>query len=131
MFSPQTSSTGPAAPADLELLRQWRCGDSPDVWDFLARIGSLPPDQIVAVLAVDQQERWQRGERPWAEAYLEKCPELAGQPESALELIYGEFLLRERQGESPQPQEYLRRFTEFAARLEEQFQCRKALGGLL
>ncbi|HZY87801.1 MAG TPA: serine/threonine-protein kinase [Gemmataceae bacterium] len=133
MPPPSPPSTGPTArplPPELGLLHLWRQGEAPDVWQFLAGAGPLPPDDLVAVLAVDQQERWQRGERVWAEAYLEKCPALAGQPESALELIYGEFLLREQLGESPPPEEYLRRFPAFAARLEEQFRWHSALGTL-
>jgi WD40 repeat protein len=112
----------------MALLRLWRSGERPDVWDFLARTGPLPLDEVVAVLAVDQQQRWQQGERPLAEGYLEKRPDLCAETESALELIYGEFLLRERLGEAPQPEEYERRFPAFAARLKEQFQCRQALG---
>jgi hypothetical protein len=129
-MSSSPPSTGPAAQPDLELLRLWRGGERPDVWDFLARTGPLPLDEVVAVLAVDQQQRWQQGERPLAEGYLEKRPDLRAEAESALELIYGEFLLRERLGESPQPEEYLCRFPAFAARLKEQFECRQALGTL-
>jgi WD40 repeat protein len=122
-------SEGPTRPQpDLELLRLWQQGEQPDVWAFLDRAGPFPPDQIVAALAVDQQERWRRGERAWAEAYLEKCPALAERPEGALELIYGEFLLREQRGESPRPEEYVRRFPAFAARLEGQFHWHQALG---
>jgi formylglycine-generating enzyme required for sulfatase activity len=64
-------------PPDLEFLRLWRQGEAADVWDFLAQAGPLPLDQVVAVLAADQQQRWQRGQHPWAEAYLQKCPALA------------------------------------------------------
>jgi WD40 repeat protein len=113
---------------EAELLRRWRQGECPDVWAFLAAAGPLPPDEVAAALAVDQQQRWQRGEPAWAEAYLERCPALAGQPELALELIYGEYLLREQLGEAPRPEDYLRRFPAFAARLAEQFQWHKALG---
>jgi WD40 repeat protein len=124
-------SDGPArGQPDLELLRLWQQGEQPDVWAFLAGAGPLPPDQVVAALAVDQQERWRRGERVWAEVYLEKCPALAERPEGALELIYGEFLLREQRGECPRPEEYVRRFPAFAARLEGQFRWHQALGTL-
>jgi WD40 repeat protein/tRNA A-37 threonylcarbamoyl transferase component Bud32 len=125
------SGNGAARPQqDGELLALWRQGERPDVWAFLAGAGPLPPEQVLAVLVADQQERWQRGERAWVEEYLEKCPALAERPESALELIYGEFLLREQRGESPRPEEYVRRFPAFAARLEGQFHWHQALGTL-
>ena len=51
-------------------------------------------------------------------------------PESALELIYGEFLLREEMGESPQVEEFHWRFPRFAARLQKQLDLHGALMSL-
>jgi serine/threonine-protein kinase len=115
---------------ELELALRWQRGERPDVWIYLAEVGPLAPDQGAAVLAVDQQERWLVGERVAAEVYLEKCPELRASPEAALELVYGEFALRERLGERPDPDEYARRFPELAERLGEQLQLRRALDAL-
>ena len=49
--------------------------------------------------------------------------------ELVLDLICHELLLRERRGESPDPDEYLRRFPEFAEDLRTQFEVRRALRG--
>jgi serine/threonine-protein kinase len=124
-----------AVPPDSTLAREpedrlaqlWRRGQRPDVWQFLTAAGDLPPDQVVAVLAVDQRERWLAGERRPAEAYLEHCPTLGADGERALELVYGEFLLREELGEEPAPDEYLRRFPQFAARLAQQVEVHRAM----
>lgn len=123
--------TRPAAGADQDLAgrleRLWRQGDRPDVRAFLAGAGGWPPAQVVAVLRVDQCRRWEEGERPPAEAYLGMRPGLSEDEEGAVELIYGEFLLREERGEAPEEEEYLRRFPRHAARLRQQFELHRAM----
>jgi hypothetical protein len=52
----------------------------------------------VAVLRADQEVRWQTGGPMPAEAYRAMHPALPGDLEKALELVYGEFLLREGLG---------------------------------
>jgi tetratricopeptide (TPR) repeat protein len=72
--------------------------------------------------------RWQKGERPLAEEYLDRQPELWEQPEAALELIAEELVLR---GEHDQPigeEELLRRFPQWQAQVRVLFDCQKALG---
>ena len=81
----------------------------------------------MAVLRADQEARWQAGERVPAEAYLAMDPALPLDLEKALELVYGEFLLRERLGQSPTLDEYLRRFPQYASRLRQQIQLHQAL----
>jgi serine/threonine protein kinase len=83
--------------------------------------------QVVAVLRADQEARWQAGERVPAEAYLAMHPALPLDLEKALELVYGEFLLRESLGQTPTLDEYLRRFPQYAARLKQQVQLHQAL----
>jgi WD40 repeat protein len=110
---------------DVQLEELWRQGQRPDVRDFLAGVSSLAG--VVGVLAVDQRQRWQRGERVPAEEYLRLHPGLAADAEKALELIYGEFLLREARGETPDVEEYVRRFPAHATRLRQQLQLHRAL----
>src|SRR5260370_24244419 len=80
---------------DRELWRLWREGQRPNVHRFLAGAGDLSLAQVAAVLAVDQRERWQQGERILAEAYLQQVPLLQADAEKALQLVYGQFLLRQ------------------------------------
>ena len=75
---------------DQLLWRLWRQGQCPDVRHFLATAGELSLSQLAAVLAIDQRERWQRGERIAAEVYLLTYPALQADVEHALELVYGE-----------------------------------------
>src|SRR2546426_148990 len=81
---------------DRRLWLLWHQGQRPDVQQFLAGFGDLSLAQLVAVLAVDQRQRWQRGERVPAERYLQLHPSLQADAEIALEVIYGEFLVREQ-----------------------------------
>jgi serine/threonine protein kinase len=120
---PQRPAAGAAPNPPREILGQQ--GPGPDVREFLAGAGKLA--QLAAALAVDQRQRWQRGERIRAEDYLKGCPALAADTERALELVYGEFLLREELGEAPRADEYLERFPRYAARLRQQFSLHQAL----
>src|SRR5262249_35677441 len=110
-----------------DLMRLWWLGQSPNVHEFLAAAGPLTPDEIVTVLQIDQRARWERGQPVLAEAYFEAHPELRTEPERAIDLIYGEFLLRAELGESPTVDEYIRRFPDFAEALRLQVQLHQAV----
>jgi serine/threonine-protein kinase len=104
----------------------WRKGQKPDVQSFLRDAGTLKPADIVAVLCVDQWERWQAGERVPAETHLQMAPAVIG-TEAAFDLVYGEFLLREEMGESPTREEYLKRFPQYAPQITRQFELHRVL----
>jgi serine/threonine-protein kinase len=128
---PRAAGPDPERPDDAaELLWQrWRRGDRPDVAAFLAEAGPLAPGAVAAVLRVDQRQRWQAGERVPAEDYLRRYPDLRGQPETAVDLVFNEFLLRERLGERPDAGEYLARFPEYADTLRPQIELHRAMQG--
>src|SRR5262245_43372107 len=125
-FEDGDATLDPPSPA-LRLRWQWRHGQGPRVEEFLARAGELPPADLVAVLRVDQRERWRRGERVPAEAYLQRHPRLLADAEAVLDLVYGEFVMREQLGEEPAADEYLRRFPAHEARLRRLFAVDRAL----
>jgi eukaryotic-like serine/threonine-protein kinase len=110
-----------------ELSQQWQQGQRPDVHAFVVHAGPLTPAQLLAVLRVDQRERWQTGELIGAEAYLHSYPVLQGDAEQSLELVYAEFLLRERRGETPTLAEFVARFPGHAHRLQIQIGLHQAL----
>jgi tetratricopeptide (TPR) repeat protein len=114
----------PETPAPLSPARQWlqrwQGGEAGDVGDFLAAAGPLSPNEAVAVLLVEQRERWQRGQRTLAETYLARHAELQQDPEAVLALLYGEFLLRLELGDQPALAEYRQRFPAYADWLEKQ-----------
>jgi serine/threonine-protein kinase len=128
------TSVRPAAGPDPEpedpaerLGQLWDRGDRPDVDALLAAAGPLSPGELAEVLRTDQRRRWRAGERVRAETYLQRYPALRGDRERAVDLIYHEFLLRERQGERPDPRDYLGRFPQYADVLGPQIELHGAL----
>jgi WD40 repeat protein len=86
------------------------------------------PAALVELLCSQQQQCWQRGERPQAETYLEQYPTLAGHPTCAVEIVFQEFLLREQLGEAPRPEEFVQRFPQFAQQLKLVFGVDRQIG---
>jgi adenylate cyclase len=79
-------------------------------------------------LLIDQRRRWEQGELVLVEAYLEQKPGLRAETEEVLELIEHEIVLRQERGESPNLEEYLRRFPDLERDLRLHFEVRGALG---
>ncbi len=113
------SVTGSESPAQL-LARLWDSGQRPDVHLILAAVTGLTPVVIAEALAIDQWRRWNAGERVPVEDYLSRYPSLEAEPEQALELIYGEFLVRQELGETPHAGDYFNRFPRHAEQLRQQ-----------
>src|SRR5438309_6342995 len=82
--------------------------------------------QLVARLEEEQSVRWQRGERVLVEAYLEQYPALQVEANGIVDLLYKEFLLRQKAGEAPQLEDYLMRFPQLAGQLRDQFEVHGA-----
>jgi serine/threonine-protein kinase len=78
-------------------------------------------------LRLEQARRWRIKERVPAEEYLARHPELNANPEYALEVVYGEVLLREEEGEMPRVEEFLARFPQFASQLQRLFDVHSAV----
>ena len=100
------------------------CRPRPDVPQLLAE--GKRECEVLDLLCADQVERWRAGQRVPAEAYLDMHP--AGWDDAAaFELVYSEFVLREDLGESPSPDEYLRRFPRLAERLHRQLEVHRVV----
>src|SRR5438132_9395695 len=78
-------------------------------------------------LAENMVERWRWGERPLAEEYLERHPELRAQPEAAIELIYEEICLRREYGQASATVDVLERFPQWRAQLQVLLDCHELL----
>ena len=105
----------------------WDAGNLPEVDQFLARAGELPPFEEAAVLRVDQRERWRRGERMPAESYLARHPGVSADRESAVDLIFNEYLLREQCDGRPDAGEFVLRFPEHGEVLRAQIELHRAV----
>jgi serine/threonine protein kinase len=88
---------------------------------------SEPRVPAVADLMADQRRRWAGGERVPVEDYVRQRPALTADVEGLLDLIYHEVYLRERLGESPEREEYQRRFPRLAQAIAAQFDVHQAI----
>src|SRR6516225_3021564 len=73
--------------------------------------GSLATQQVDEMVAA-----WRRGERPLAEEFLARHPELG--EDAAIRLIYEEVCLRHESGMPVTPDEIARRFPQWRQQLE-------------
>lgn len=127
-FSSSGSRSSITETADQALWRLWQQGPRPDLAAFFRARPTLSPREVAAVLAVDQHERWKRGERVRAEDYLALQPGVSQDAELACDIVYGEYLLRESLGEKPTEEEYCRRFPALAGQLSRQIEVHRLLG---
>jgi WD40 repeat protein len=124
-----------SAPAMQDLLAHLEACEA--CVDSVAAVRREAPDGGAACAAAllphlleRQRQCWQDGAGVPAEALLRQWPEVAARPEMALDLIYHELVIRERRGERPDLEEYVRRFPEHAEQLRRQFLLGGALGEL-
>ncbi len=123
--------------------QRWNNGQRPDLSAFLRETGPLPLAQLAAVVLLDQRFRWREPEpegtvRPgaatfqpdesmWVEAYFRQFPDLQADAEIAVDLLFNEFLLREKLGKPPEFDEYASRFPQHAAAMKDQIELHRAL----
>jgi tRNA A-37 threonylcarbamoyl transferase component Bud32 len=89
----------------------------------------IPDDATQADLDavwIDMRRRWRAGDRVPAEAYL-SAPQAPYGESQIVDLIYGEFCLREESGEKPSAEEYENRFPRFAMEIRRQIAVHRAL----
>ncbi len=96
--------------------------------EFVAAVAALPEGERTLALWEDQRRRWQRGERVTVEAYLAALPAPAP-PDLVVDLVYGEFVLRQEAGDEPAVQEYLDRFPDRAPAIRRQLGIHEHLSG--
>jgi serine/threonine protein kinase/formylglycine-generating enzyme required for sulfatase activity len=116
-----------------ELVRQieslWESGQNPNPDALLESAGLSLPGHVAKVLAADQWHRWHAGECLAVEDYFARHPAVGADPEAALLLVYGEFLVREERGEGPSQGDYLTRFPQCATALCRQLDFHAAVEG--
>jgi eukaryotic-like serine/threonine-protein kinase len=119
----ETVEDGPIA----ELLRAWQEGRQPQLEAFIAEYPGLTPGELAAMVHLDIDVRWRRSDSRPAESYLSSFPALSNDPELAVDIIYAEYLARERAGQCPGAAEYQERFPAFAEELSKQIGLHRAL----
>ena len=89
-----------------------------------AALGDTASPQFDSIWS-EMQRRWRTGDQVPAEAYLSGALAVHGESQ-AVDLIYGEFCLREELGERPSAEEYQSRFPRFARELRRQIVVHRA-----
>lgn len=85
------------------------------------------PESLTERLAAELAERWRAGERPLAEEYLQRHPDLWQDPAAAADLILEEILRRQERGEPNASREVVARFPQWQTQLQVLLQCHRAL----
>lgn len=78
-------------------------------------------DQHLRDACAELELRLRSGQRAAAEEYLERYPDLAADPEKAVEVIYKEYCVHSARGDAPSPEAYYRRFPQWQEHLADQF----------
>lgn len=84
-------------------------------------------EDLIGRLAEEMHRRWQSGDCPRAEEYLQRHPELGDGSEAVLRIIYEEFCLRQEAGEQVAPAEFYERFPHWRQRLKALLDCHHLL----
>ena len=106
-----------------EAVEKWQCRGSSGLV-FVSgesmnsdRIGEAIRDQQLRITAADLEQRIRAGEQITAQDLLNSHPELVEDDESAVELIYTEFVTLEDVGQAHSPEEFLARYPRWQHRL--------------
>jgi tetratricopeptide (TPR) repeat protein len=105
----------------------WETRTCPDLDAFLAEAGAVTPQELSDLVVIDQRERWRAGDQAPVEDYFRRYPQLREDPGLALDLVYGEVLLREGQDGAAADAELSRRFPDLADALKVQVDLHRAL----
>jgi serine/threonine protein kinase/WD40 repeat protein len=105
--------------------RLWQL-DVPHLEQFLQQCAGMTTRELAAVVRIDLRERWRRGEQPDAREYLDRFSALAAELETAVDIVYAEFLVREQLGQRPPLSEFEQRFPELAPILADQIRLHEA-----
>jgi serine/threonine protein kinase/Flp pilus assembly protein TadD len=81
----------------------------------------------VSELIAEMAERWRHGDRPSAEEFFARYPELAKHPEAGIDIVYEEVCLRQDAGEEIDEAEIYRRFPQWRDQLEVLLRCDRLL----
>jgi serine/threonine protein kinase len=117
---------------DLIRLYEADCDPGPDslvpFWNASNESRLDPVSTLTALIKVDLQRRFDRGERPRVAEYLERFPQLKSEKASVVSLVYEEFCLLDDSGEGPDSQEFCETYSPWRDSLTQQFAYHRDLG---
>src|SRR5262245_12417530 len=93
---------------------------------MLANRSATAAERQLAQACAELERGLRAGEPCSAEKLLAAFPELAADPDAALELVYTEFLIREELGQRPAPEAWYATYPHWRDQLEKLFQVHAA-----
>ncbi len=113
--------------AVVAFQRAWQQGPTPVLEEFVAKLSDISPRDLAVLIQIDLDARWGRNDLRRPEDYFQCYPSVAADVELAVDVIYAEYLARERVGERPDLTEYQERFPELADVLTAQLNLHVAM----
>jgi serine/threonine protein kinase len=102
-----------------QLEEAWRAGHGVDLCRLVPPIADpLQERVLIELIKVDQEYRWQKGQRQKLEDYLHCWPELNSKPHVVAELLYAECLTRAVIDVIPAAEELRSRFPELCQQID-------------
>jgi serine/threonine-protein kinase len=110
-------------PLGERFLKLWtQGGGPPDLELFLAENADASSAERLEAILMDQHRRAEAGCRRSPESYLAAHPDVGGDPDRKLAVVYEDYRLRRERGEAPEAAEYLARFPDLREALGRQFE---------
>jgi serine/threonine protein kinase/WD40 repeat protein len=104
-----------------------QAGQSPGIEHYVQRCGNLKPQKLVRLLILDQLLGCEGNAPTPSERYFDLFPELRDDTESAIDLVFSEFMLCERLGLDPDIEEFVERFPDYGEELRRQAAFQRAM----
>ncbi len=105
--------------AVLQFEALWQQTTAPSMRQFLRSEGDpLRLRLLIELVRVDQERRWERGDRKQVEDYLQDWPELGATPRALAELLQSECLMRFCLDDAPSSAEVSQRFPQLVDQVD-------------
>lgn len=135
-LSASTGSVGDLWESSISLVRNFEAdhqrGQAVPVTSVWANQGpDAPLSLLVALIKVELRARFNLGEKPAITEYLDRFPELRGQSDWVVSLVYEEYCLRGETGEWPDPESFCGRYASWRDSLLSQLQYHRDLSQML
>ncbi len=114
----------------LEFCRLCETGHRPPLPEFLAAHPNLSSSELASIAMADMRHEWSAGRHPTSDDYFRLVPSLLSDPESALDVVYAEFLRHEERGERTSIASWRDRYPAFATELCRQIDFHRSLNEL-
>ncbi|HEY2785835.1 MAG TPA: serine/threonine-protein kinase, partial [Fimbriiglobus sp.] len=124
MTSPDANRSDESPAARFAVLR---AAGATDLDSFLRETNPPSVVDVLNVARIDMAQEWKKGNRVPVESYFARLPVLSMNADAAVDLIFDEYLCRERAGENPNVEEYVRRFPDYAIALRKQIDGYRAM----